>query len=135
MTEAGQEPHRSLLIIDDDSLIRVLLHTALQRHYDVLCVPNGLDVPGVIASRKPDLIVLDIHLPGSDNFELCAGIRDQAALQRAPILFMTVCRDERGFFESLKTNGNSYIRKPFKIPELKRKIEGMLNPAPQSGPI
>ena len=98
MTEVGKEPRRSLLVVDDDGTIRALLHTVLQEKYDVLCAPNGLEVPRLIASRKPDLVLLDINVPGSDGYVLCVGIREQALLQRLPILFMTVCHDDKEFF-------------------------------------
>lgn len=130
MTEAGMECRRSLLAVDDDSIIRTLLHTALAGKYDILCVPNGAEVPALIANRKPGLIILDIHAPGSEGYALCAGVRDQAALQHVPILFMTVVHGDERFFESLKTGGNSYIRKPFEMPALKSRIEALLKPAP-----
>jgi DNA-binding response OmpR family regulator len=126
MTEPDKAPRRKLLAVDDDGTIRALLHTALQGQYDIHCVPNGPEVPGLIAGSRPDLILLDINVPGSEGHALCAGIRDQAARERLPILFMTVCRDHEGFFESLKTKGNSYIRKPFAIPVLKTRIETLL---------
>ncbi|MFA6091396.1 MAG: response regulator [Elusimicrobiota bacterium] len=126
MTTADQESRRKLLAVDDDGTIRALLHTALQGHYDIHCVPNGPEVPGLIAGSKPDIILLDINVPGSESYALCAGIRDQAALESVPILFMTVCRDNEGFFENLRTKGNSFIRKPFAIPALEKKIAALL---------
>ena len=79
MSEAGR---RDLLVVDDDSIIRTLLAAALGGHYDVMCVPNGAGVPALMAERKPDLVVLDINVPGSEGYALCAGVRDQATLQK-----------------------------------------------------
>ena len=123
MSEAGR---RDLLVVDDDSIIRTLLAAALGGHYDVMCVPNGAGVPALMAERKPDLVVLDINVPGSEGYALCAGVRDQATLQKVPILFMSVCHDDENFFASLKTGGNGFIQKPFEMPALKGRIEGML---------
>ncbi|MBI5209954.1 MAG: response regulator [Elusimicrobia bacterium] len=128
MTQADKEPRRSLLAVDDDGAIRVLLRESLQGQYDILCVPNGPEVPGLVASRKPDLVLLDISVPGSEGYGLCAGVRKQAALQRLPILFMTVRHNDPGFFEDLGAGGNSYIRKPFEISRMKRRIESALKP-------
>ena len=116
----------SLLVIDDDSTIRALLHTALEGQYDILCVPNGPEVPALIADRKPDLIVLDINVPGSDAYALCSSVREQDKLCARPILFMTACQSDGEFFNDLRSSGNSYLKKPFEMPALRRRISGML---------
>lgn len=122
---------RNLLVVDDDSIIRTLLAAALGAQYDIVCVPNGAKVPDLMASRKPDLVVLDINVPGSEGYALCAGVRDQATRQKVPVLFMTVCRDDANFFESLRMGGNGYILKPFEMPVFKGRIEEMLKGAAQ----
>lgn len=132
MTHPETGPRGSILVVDDDGTIRVLLQIALKRSYDVLCVPNGPEVPGLIEDRKPNLILLDINVPGSDGYALCAGVRKQASIQGLPILFMTVCRDAPGFFEDLRADGNSCIRKPFEIPKLETRIERALKRPPPS---
>jgi len=132
MTPIGQAPPRKLLVVDDDSTIRTLLFTALHGQYDVLCVPNGTEAPGFIASHDPDLLLLDINIPGSDCYALCEGIREQAARRNLPIIFMTVCEDAAGFFDSLATGVNSYIKKPFEMPRLKKRIESKLKPRPSA---
>ncbi|MBI5622445.1 MAG: response regulator [Elusimicrobia bacterium] len=135
MTPEGKEPRQSVLIVDDDSIIRALLHTALQRHFDVLCMPNGREVPGLVAHHKPDLVILDINVPGTDSYALCSGVRQQARQQHTPILFMTVCHDNEVFFSILKSEGNSYIKKPFELPKLLSLVRGLLAPLPSaSGP-
>lgn len=124
------ETRPTLLVVDDDSTIRALLHTALQGSYDPLCVPNGAKVPGLVAARRPQLVILDINIPGSDSYALCQGIRTQAASDRLPILFMTVCKDDAAFFAELEQDGNAFIRKPFEMPALKARIAGLLRPRP-----
>jgi DNA-binding response OmpR family regulator len=78
--------------------------------------------------------VMDFFKTGSGGHALCAGVRKQAALERLPILFMTVCHGDREFLESLKKDGNSCIRKPFTIPVLKSRIDAMLIRVPAASP-
>lgn len=127
MSPEGPTPRR-LLVVDDDSVIRTLLHAALERKYDVLCVPNGPDVPGLIEKRRPDLVLLDINMPGSDGYSLCSAIRNQSERLLLPILFMTVCHYDKGFFDGLRTGGNALIRKPFELSVLKGRIDALLRP-------
>jgi len=130
MTEIGKKARRCLMVVDDDSTIRLLLQAALQKEYDMLCIPNGPKAAESIESGKPDLILLDIDVPGSDSHSLCEDIRRQAELSKVPILFMTVCQTNPGFFAELMIKGNSYIKKPFEMPALRRKIERLMTSPP-----
>ena len=128
MTDVGKKARRCLMVVDDDSTIRLLLQAALQGKYDMCCIPNGPEAAGFIESSKPSLVLLDIDSPGSDSYALCEEIRRQAELSKVPILFMTVCQTNPGFFADLMSKGNSYIKKPFELPALKRMIERSLTP-------
>ena len=123
----GNEKNRSrLLVIDDDSTIRAMLETALGTQYDVLSLPNGDEVLKTLVSYSPNLLLLDINIPGSDGFEICERVRAQAKLKRFPILFMTIRKDNRAFLKSLESGGDAQIHKPFEIPALRERIELLL---------
>ena len=120
----GKRP--GLLVIDDDSVIRVTLETALGKQYNVISLSNGEEVVLQIENYKPDLLILDINMPGSDGFEICKEVRAQAKLRNLPILFMTARKDDASFLKSLETGGDSYIPKPFEMPDLRERIEYLL---------
>lgn len=115
-----------LMVIDDDSTIRATLQTALGKQYDVVSLPNGEEVVQQIENYKPQLLLLDINMPGSDGFEICKQVREQAKIRNLPILFMTVRKDDASFLKSLEAGGDSYITKPFETPALKERIEYLL---------
>ena len=115
-----------LIIIDDDSTIRATLHTALRKQYDVVSLPNGEEVIQQIENYKPQLLILDINMPGSDGFLICKTVREAAKIRNLPILFMTARKDDASFLKSLEAGGDSYITKPFEMPALKERIEYLL---------
>jgi DNA-binding response OmpR family regulator len=128
MTEVGKKARQCLMVVDDDSTVRLLLQSALQGDYDMCCIPNGPKAAGHIASSRPSLVILDIDVPGSAGYSLCAEVRRQAELSKVPVLFMTVCQTNPRFFADLMAKGNSYIKKPFELPALRRMIERSLTP-------
>ena len=76
-----------ILIIEDDSLIRQELGTLLSNQgYDAACVTDFRDVPRQVRETSPDLILLDINLPGQDGYRICTAVRSFSAV---PILFLT----------------------------------------------
>lgn len=124
--EAGDGKRTCLMVIDDDNTIRTTLETALSTQYDVISLPNGEEIIQQIEDYKPQLLILDINMPGSDGFEVCKDVRAKANIRRLPILFMTTRKDDASFLKSLQTGGDSYITKPFEMPTLRERIEYLL---------
>jgi DNA-binding response OmpR family regulator len=127
MTDPSPKPALpSLMLIDDDSVIRATLQAALEKEYDLVAFPNGERILQEIEKHKPLLLILDINMPGSDGFGICEKVRAQARLRNMPILFMTARKDDATFLKSLQTGGDAFINKPFEMPELKERIEYLL---------
>ena len=120
------DKRQCLMVIDDDSAIRATLQAALEKQYSVVGLSNGDEALELIESYNPRLLILDINIPGSDGFEISKKVRSKAKLNNLPILFMTVRKDDRSFLSSLDSGGDSFITKPFKISELREKIEYLL---------
>ncbi|MDE2313707.1 MAG: response regulator [Elusimicrobia bacterium] len=121
---AGRLP--CVMVVDDDGAIRLMLRTALEKQYAVVCLSNGEDVLSAIETHSPKLLLLDINLPGSDGYEICAKVRDRAKMKKLPILFMTVSKDDASFLKSLAAGGDALICKPFEMVDLREKIEYLL---------
>lgn len=115
-----------LMVIEDDNGIREMLQVALALYYEIFAFANGDDIIGLLDVHEPDLLVLDINLPGTDGFRLCEKIRSQARDRGLPILFMTVRRDNASFLKSLESGGDSVITKPFEMKQLVDRIEYLL---------
>ena len=115
---------QKILIIEDDPVIRDELSLLLTNEgYSPLAPADFTDIPAQAARYAPDLILLDINLPGQDGFSLCAKLRK---LIQAPIIFV-ISRDS-GLDEvrALSLGGDDYITKPYSIPVLLTRIKVVL---------
>ncbi len=121
---AGRLP--CVMVVDDDGAIRLMLQAALERQYAVVCLSNGEDVLRAMETHSPKLLLLDINLPGSDGYEICAKVRDHAKAKQLPVLFMTVRKDDASFLKSLAAGGDALICKPFEMADLREKMEYLL---------
>lgn len=112
-----------ILIIDDEKDLVALLESRLKaKDYDVLTAYDGRS--GIeLSKNQPDLIVLDIMMPGIDGFEVCRTIRSDVL---CPILFLSARQSETDKVKGLSLGGDDYITKPFGLRELMARIEANL---------
>ena len=124
--------HR-LLVADDEDNLRSMLSAAL-RHYgfDVDVAADGSEALGRIEAEKPDLVVLDVMMPGLDGFEVCRLMRSKGDL--TPVLFLTARGDTADKVTGLKAGGDDYLEKPFSLDELTARIEAILRRTQESPP-
>lgn len=123
-------PRPCLMVVDDDSAIRAMLQTALERDYSVVCFSNGDHVLRSIDIYSPRLLILDINIPGSDGYDICRRVRQQAELKKLPVLFMTIRKDDATFLKTLESGGDAVICKPFEMSALRERIEYLLRSYP-----
>jgi DNA-binding response OmpR family regulator len=113
-----------ILIIEDDPFIRdeltVLLNT---EGYDVSAPTEFSNAAAFAEQQSPDLILLDISLPGNDGFTLCKQIR---RVSRMPIMFVTSRDNSMDELKALSLGGDDYITKPYNIPVLLARIKAVL---------
>ncbi|MCC0632548.1 response regulator transcription factor [Clostridioides sp. ZZV15-6388] len=112
-----------ILIVDDERELVALLEKKLKsKGHEVLIAYNGND--GIeLAKKQPDLIILDIMMPGADGFEVCSTIRDDVV---CPIIFLSAKQSETDKIKGLTLGGDDYIVKPFGLRELMARIEANL---------
>lgn len=112
-----------LLIADDEQDIRALLKDFFEMQgYQTETAKDGKEVLEKIA-RQPDLILLDINMPGMDGLEVCRRIREYVS---CPILFLTARVEEQDRINGLMTGGDDYIIKPFSLDELNARVTAHL---------
>ena len=120
-----------ILIIEDNSLIREELGTLLSNQgYEVSCVTDFRDVPLQVREAPPDLILLDISLPGQDGYQICTAVRSFSAV---PILFLTGRDAPMDELQALTLGGDDYVSKPFNIPVLLARIGLLLRRCSPAG--
>lgn len=114
---------RILVVEDEVSLQETLTYTLEHQGYVVGVVEDGLSAVKVAQQFNPDLILLDIMLPGIDGFEVCRIIRQSMNI---PIIFLTARDDEIDRIVGLEIGGDDYITKPFQMRELLARIKARL---------
>ena len=129
MTGVSSAPQASsILVVDDDEPIRDAVERGLALHgYAVAGAPDAETATAMIARRRPDLLVLDIGLPGISGIELCRRLRDVDV--DVPILVLSA-RDQVGDrVEGLQAGADDYLVKPFALDELVARVQALLRRA------
>jgi two-component system phosphate regulon response regulator OmpR len=117
-------PHR-IWVVDDDPEIRQLLSTYLgDQGYDVRCLAGGEQLQARLQGQRPDLLVLDLMLPGDDGLTLLRRLRDGG--DDLPVLMLTARGDAVDRIIGLEQGADDYLAKPFLPRELTARIEAVL---------
>ncbi|PKF63698.1 DNA-binding response regulator [Psychromonas sp. psych-6C06] len=115
---------KQVLVVDDDQDIRELLAQYLAKNsFDVITAEDGVEMDSQLKMHQPDLIILDIMLPGDDGFTLCQRIRQTS---NVPIIMLTANSDEMDRVLGLEIGADDYIAKPFSPRELLARIKALL---------
>jgi len=118
---------QSVLIIDDevDILNLLALHLRL-KNYKVYQASNGKDGIEVAISEKPDIIVLDVMMPGMDGFEVCKKLKENIETANIPVIFLTAKSRVNDKLNGLTYGADDYVVKPFDFDELELRIRRSL---------
>ncbi len=115
---------RLILVVDDEKPIVDILTFNLQKDgYKVISALDGPSGLNLALSKKPDLVLLDVMLPGMDGFEVCRKIREQS---NVPILMLTAREEEVDKVLGLEMGADDYVTKPFSVRELMARVKANL---------
>ncbi len=113
-----------VLIVDDAPIPRHILESSVRKwNYDVIAVSDGESALKAATSDPPDIILLDVMMPGMDGFEVCRQLKKDPKTQEIPILFLTAKGDVKEKTKGFELGAVDYITKPFDILEVKARIE------------
>ena len=112
-----------ILIVDDEKMMTELLSDHLQDCGYETYVANNSDEAVELLQKQPDLIILDINMPGTNGLELCKNIRNHII---CPIIFVTARITEQDKINGLQYGGDDYITKPFSLNELSARVAAHL---------
>ena len=119
---------KEILIVDDEPSIVVPIQFLMeQQGYSVLVAENGHDALDMIYKYNPDLVLLDIMLPGIDGYEVCEIVRLNPKLRGVKIIFLTAKGREVEIAKGLALGADAYITKPFSNAELVAKVKTVLD--------
>lgn len=121
---------KKILIVDDEVHIRILLAQTLEDFEDagaqLLSASDGLEAWEIAQSEQPDLIILDVMMPGLSGYEVCQRIKGDPVLSRAHVIILTARGQSEDRERSIKVGANDYITKPFDPDRLVRRVADVL---------
>ena len=131
MTEAVKGGTRSrILVIDDDAALAEMLSIVLRNEgFEPIWCAHGDKAFGAYRDSKPDLVLLDLMLPGRDGVDVCRDIRAESGV---PIVMLTAKSDTIDVVSGLEAGADDYVAKPFKAKELVARIRTRLRRSPGS---
>jgi DNA-binding response OmpR family regulator len=125
----------TILVVDDEpAIVDILTYNLTKAHYHVLVAHDGVSAVGIAHREHPDLIILDLMLPGMDGLEVCSALRREGDV---PIIMLTARDEEVDRVIGLELGADDYVVKPFSVRELLARIKTVLRrskPVPQSDP-
>ncbi len=117
---------RKILIVDDEVNMRMLLQETLEEFEDkgveVLVVENGIDAIESIRTDKPDLVILDVMMPGMDGFCVCNTIKNERGMKEVYVLMLSADGQEFNKQRSKDVGTDGFMTKPFDPDEIVEKV-------------
>jgi DNA-binding response OmpR family regulator len=121
----------TVLVVDDDPFIQKVLRLNLELEgYVVATVSDGEEALERLAGTRPDLIILDVMMPGLDGLEVLRRIRENAATADLPVILLTARASEKDMWEGWQRGVDYYLTKPFDIEDLLRSMDRLLSRRP-----
>jgi two-component system OmpR family response regulator len=115
----------TVLVVDDEEYIRDLVTSSLRlAGFTARAAPDGSQALAAVASDPPDLVVLDVRMPGIDGFEVCRNLR--ASGNNVPVIFLTARDTPDDRINGFTKGGDDYVTKPFSLEELVARIRAVL---------
>lgn len=129
------ESKAKILIVDDEASHRMLLQTIFGAHgsYQVVTADNGWDALALAKSERPDVVLLDIVLPGCDGFAVCRGIKADPLCAHTKVIFVTALAQEADRVEAMLAGSTAFITKPFSPSGLRDYVNSLVNKVPVRG--
>ncbi len=119
--------HPYIMVVDDEqTILRLLSRTLEPEGYGVVAVNNGETALALLEKHKPDLVILDVMMPGLDGFQVLGLIRQRSNI---PVIMLTARREVTTVRDALTLGADDYVRKPFGSGELLARVRAKLRRA------
>jgi CheY-like chemotaxis protein len=115
-----------IVVVDDEKDFRELVRSWLAPRYEVECFSGGEGLADLLAPLEPDLLILDVHMPGADGFTVCRRLRRDPRFTFLPIVFLTASKQDVDFVKTLALGANSFLTKPITGQELNFRVRELL---------
>lgn len=118
----------TILVIDDESNIRLLLETFLSVDYNVVCKDDGMDALQWLEDNLPDLVICDIQMPNLDGYQFLEKLRQRDYTKHTPVIMLSGSEASKERIKCYKLGAQDYLTKPFNPEELEELIKKNLFP-------
>ena len=123
----GDNNHQSVLIVDDEPMARTLLRLMLVRAgFHVAEAEDGFDAIDKVRKSQPDVVLLDVMMPGMDGFTVCETLRNEPATAGIPIIMLSAKTDLDSINKGLRAGATVYLTKPISPEELTQHVKEAL---------
>jgi DNA-binding response OmpR family regulator len=127
MSVAARKPRPLVLVAEDDEDILDLVVFDLEDEgYEVLTARDGEAAVALALERRPDLILLDVAMPGLDGYEVTRRLRADEATRSTPVVLLTARAQVRDVILGFEAGANDYVTKPFRPDELRTRLQAAL---------
>jgi DNA-binding response OmpR family regulator len=119
--------HKTILVVEDDAeMVELLCFNLTAEGYRVVTAQNGFEALTRTRSAKPDLILLDLLLPGLDGFAVCELLKRAPATAAIPVIIVTALKSQLSRFAGLGMGADDYLTKPFSLAVLVSRVRRAL---------
>ncbi len=116
-------PAKQIIVVEDESDIReVLIYNLTRQGYEATGVEDGREAVGLIRREVPDLVLLDLMLPGLNGLEVCRILKENPETRGIPIIMVSAKGEEDDIVRGLELGADDYISKPFSVRELLARV-------------
>jgi putative two-component system response regulator len=127
MTASPQAPHGVVLVADDEHENRALFVRLLSvEGYGVLTAADGVSALAALERHRPDVIILDVQMPGIDGFEICRRIKLNPATRLTPVVMVTGLNERENRIKGINAGADDFIVKPFDTEELRARVRSLI---------
>ena len=119
--------NEKILVVDDEeNIVEIIKYNLLSSGYDVITCNNGIDAVNLAINERPNLILLDLMIPGKDGYDVCKEIRTKSEVKNISIIMLTAKSEEFDKILGLELGADDYITKPFSVRELLARVKAVL---------
>lgn len=115
-----------ILIVDDEKINVAILTSYLIDNYDIITASNGEEALSIVKKEEPDLILLDVVMPGKDGFDVCRTIKHEYKLDFIPVIMLTALTSRDDHQKGIEVGADDFLKKPADRFELDKKITALL---------